>query len=518
MSNQVQLFRSQVWAAGSKSHVSRSPIWAIASIRSFFVVAIYWALAGCAQGEIKPAAYDLSAVRDPATLETRIVQDWKPVANDPSIRQKLVEVTVCEWWPGQKVRLPVTFVAPASGGPCRDVIVANMGLALRPALPSGAALRLLKEKRVGVVLVGMGTIDAMRPAGKLRLGMQEQLLKTKDTRFTPAWIWGLSDMRALTAAIAENDAFQPTKVLATGGSKRGVAAAVAGIHDDRFTAIMPIVAPPLGNPGGAYVVGTDPAEITKANEVFLAALADGKMPGLPATAHAALVDRQDRRIDERITLAQAQTAGWSEAEIAQINDRAWDICHAANYLQICQRRGLEIFYNVGTNDNVSPSLRELGHLWPQFPIYIVPGGQHGGPKGAGFSRQVPTLPEVDENLFAFAEHHFFGTQPNTTIPKINATWDSPSRTLHVDVTFANEVDPQKNELSWSLNRHPPYTLAFEYDRWNAIQLKQIGHGRFSSQIVFQAGDESIQLVTTHTYTIENRSLSFSSPLLQVDLR
>jgi hypothetical protein len=65
---------------------------------------------------------------------------------------------------------------------------ANMGLALRPTLPTGASLRLLKEDGVGVVLVGMGTIDAMQPEGKLHLGMQEQLLKTKVARYTPAWI------------------------------------------------------------------------------------------------------------------------------------------------------------------------------------------------------------------------------------------------------------------------------------------------------------------------------------------
>jgi hypothetical protein len=105
-----------------------------------------------------------------------------------------------------------------------------MGLGSQPALPSGAMLRLLKEQGVGVVLVGMGTIDAMKPVGQLHLGMKAQLLRTKDARFTPAWIWGLSDMRGLTAAIAEKDAFQPSKVLATGGSKRGIGAAAAGIH------------------------------------------------------------------------------------------------------------------------------------------------------------------------------------------------------------------------------------------------------------------------------------------------
>ncbi|MCB1231111.1 MAG: hypothetical protein KDN19_12625, partial [Verrucomicrobiae bacterium] len=78
--------------------------------------------------------FDLDAIRDPANLEVTVLQDWKPAPKDQSIRQKLLEITVCEWWPGQKVRLPVTLNAPTEGGPCKNVVVANQGLAKRPAL------------------------------------------------------------------------------------------------------------------------------------------------------------------------------------------------------------------------------------------------------------------------------------------------------------------------------------------------------------------------------------------------
>ena len=469
-----------------------------------------------ARADITPAAYDLAAIRDASTLETRVVQEWRPNPQDPAIRQKLVEITICEWWPRQKVRLPVTFNAPTSGGPCRYVIVGNMGLGLRSALPTGASLRLLKEHGVGVVLVGVGTIDAMPPVGKLHLGMQEQLLKTKDARFTPAWIWGLSDMRGLTAAIAERDIFQPAKVLATGGSKRGVAVAAAGIHDDRFTAILPVVAPPLGNPGGAYVVGTEPPEIIQANEQFLSDLASTKIVGLPETAHAALVDRQDRRIFERITLQQARSAGWSDTEIAAMNDRAWDICRTTSHLAALKKRGLEVFYNVGSNDSVSPALVELGRRYPDFPTYIVPGGQHGGPKGAGFARQVPSQIEVEENLFAFARHHFFGARPMISAPTVRTTWDKKGRVLHVTVKFPNDTDPQKNDLSWSVNRHAPYTLAFEYDKWNSSPLSREGAGQFSGKIELAPEHETLQLLTTHTHTVNDLPLSISSPLVRVE--
>src|SRR3954453_5558333 len=101
-----------------------------------------------AQAKITAGSYDMPAARDASTLETRVIEDWHPWAKDASVRQKLVEITVCEWWPGQKVRLPVTFIAPSSGAPCRNLVVDNAGLELKAASPAGAKLRLVKASGV----------------------------------------------------------------------------------------------------------------------------------------------------------------------------------------------------------------------------------------------------------------------------------------------------------------------------------------------------------------------------------
>ena len=63
--------------------------------------------------------FDLEAIRDEASLETEVLVDWRPLPGNSSIRQKLVEITVCEWWPGQRVRIPVTFVVQAGENPAR---------------------------------------------------------------------------------------------------------------------------------------------------------------------------------------------------------------------------------------------------------------------------------------------------------------------------------------------------------------------------------------------------------------
>ena len=478
------------------------------------LLAFIFIAAAPARSEIKAGSYDIVAVRDQSTLETRVIEDWHPWGKDADVKQKLVEITICEWWPGQKVRLPVTFVVPAKGGPCKNVIVANTGLPLKAAAPTGSMLRLLKENGVGLIYIGMNTIDAMEPAPLLMSGMKEHFLKSKDARYTPAWIWGMSDMRALTAAMAEKDAFQPTKAIATGGSKRGVATAAAGIADDRFTGIMPVVAPIIDSPGGPYVEGTRAADIVKENEQFLIDLVAGKIPNAPVTARDPLVARDKIRADERVSLQQVRDAGWSDAEIKAASSLAWEVCRTTNFLPALQKRGLEIFYNQGTNDNVTPGLLELGRRFPDFPAYIIPGGQHGGAKETGFMKQVGSLPEVEENLFAFAQHHFFNARPMVATPKVTTQWDAARLTLHATAKFPDNAEPQKNDLWWSVNRHRDYTFAMEYDVWQSVPMSKTGAATFSGEIVLSAEPNKIDLVTVHQHTAGGSTLTMSSPLVR----
>lgn len=475
-------------------------------------------LAGALHAEVVAGRYDMASVRDTSTLETRVIEDWHPWARDPGIRQKLVEITVCEWWPGQKVRLPVTLFAPASGGPCKNVIVGNCGVDLKAASASGTRLRLLKENGVGLALIGMTTIDAMEPAGKLDVGMKEHFLKSKDARYTPAWIWGLSDMRALTAAAAEKEVFQPVKVLATGGSKCGVATAAAGIADDRFTAILPFAAPVIDPPGGPYVEGLRPAEITRMNEQFLADVAAGKTTSTPVSAVEALVSRDKIRAAERISVEEARGAGWTDQEMKAASTLAWEVCRTTNYLPALRKRGLDIFYVQGSNDNVSPGLRELGRQFPDLPICVVPGAQHGGAKTAGFMKQIGGQPEVDENLYAFAQHHFFQARSMVAAPKVTPQWDKGTHCLRVTVAFPDKSEPQQNDLWWSVNRRPDYTHAMEYDAWESAPMRQTGPATFAGEITLPSQPETLDFITVHKHTASGSTLTVSSPLVRPDLR
>ncbi len=454
--------------------------------------------------------FDAETIGDASTLETNVLVDWRPVPGNPSLRQKLVEITVCEWWEGQSVRIPVTFIVPSGGAPCSNVLLINMPLALKPATPKGVALELVKEHGVGIVMVGMSTIETMKPSGTLHLGMREQLLRTKDLRYTTAWIWGLSQMRGLTAAIAETDVFRPTKVLATGGSKRGIASAVAGIHDHRFTAIMPIVAPPLGNPGGVYVLGTGSREKDEANRLFLSDVGSGKSE-LDTSVKGVLEDRANRRANTRVTVEQAKEAGWTEKEMLQANDAVWDASRIVDYLPQLEKRGLEFFYNVGTNDSVTPALLELSKQWADFPINIIPGGQHGGPATAGYTRRVTIQPEVESNLRSFALSHFFGKRAVFETPQVVGLWNELLNSFDVIVRFPDGSEPDSNKFWWSLDKSEPFTLSFEYDSWESISLSQVGKSAYVGRITFTKKPVRLDFLTTHTLKKDGLSWTHSSP-------
>jgi len=458
--------------------------------------------------DITIGKFDMASIRDTSTLETKVLMDWHANPQDASIRQKLVEITVCEWWPGMKVRLPVTFLAPATGV-CTNVIIENTGLQPKPAAAAGAKLRLLKEHGVGLVFIGMVPIDAMEPAGRLHLMMEEHFISTKNTRYTPAWIWGISDMRALTAAIAEKAVFQPRKVLATGASKRGVATAAAGIADDRFTAIMPVIAPVIESPGGPYVEGMMPPEITKMNEAFIAAMTS-------PVGREKLLIRQKARSDERITVKMTRDAGWSDTEMKTACNAAWEACRTTSHLDVLKRRGTAIFYNQGSNDNVSPGLVELGRRFPRLPVYIVPGGQHGGAKEAGFVKMVNSLPEVDENLHAFAMHHFFGARRMVAPPEVVTRWDKATKRLAVTVTFPDGSEPQENTLWWSVDRHPDYSILMEFDTWISAPLTKTGPATYGGETNLAVEAGTLHLITVHAHKENGSTLTVSSPEIRLE--
>tara|TARA_B100000519_G_C14190342_1_gene412836 strand:+ start:506 stop:946 length:441 start_codon:yes stop_codon:yes gene_type:complete len=56
--------------------------------------------------------FNTEEILDESSLGIEILQDWHSVGDT---RQKLIEINVAEWWPGQDYRIPVRMIVPLEG-------------------------------------------------------------------------------------------------------------------------------------------------------------------------------------------------------------------------------------------------------------------------------------------------------------------------------------------------------------------------------------------------------------------
>ncbi|MCB1063609.1 MAG: hypothetical protein KDN20_11890, partial [Verrucomicrobiae bacterium] len=137
---------------------------------------------------------------------------------------------------------------------------------------------------------------------------------------------------------------------------------------------------------------------------------------------------------------------------------------------------------------------------------------------AGFDRRTPLLPEIQDNFLSFARHHFFGHRDLIAAPRISSVWDSETHHLAVTVTFPDGTLPESNALWWNLDRSEPYTLPFEYDVWESVEMEKKGPGQFAATIAVEGNPGRIDFLSLHTHTENGLPLSVSSPYQRRNLR
>ena len=64
---------------------------------------------------MKHDIFNTEEILDESTLDIKILQDWHVDEVTGSTRQKLIEINVAEWWPGQDYRIPVRMIVPLEG-------------------------------------------------------------------------------------------------------------------------------------------------------------------------------------------------------------------------------------------------------------------------------------------------------------------------------------------------------------------------------------------------------------------
>ena len=192
--------------------------------------------------------FDMEEIRDPSTLQIKVLQDWHKVQGPIATRQKLVTINVGDLWPGQEYRVPVRMVVPANrkakgfhltGGSTPSRLE-------KDARPNPTERELL-EGGVGLVVT---VVQEPGTYGQRALSeaSEKRFAESLNPRFKiQYWAWPATLMRAITTAYAEKDHFEKGKVAASGGSKNGASPSMAILHDERMTAVHATV-PRSGTP------------------------------------------------------------------------------------------------------------------------------------------------------------------------------------------------------------------------------------------------------------------------------
>ncbi|MBT7404922.1 MAG: hypothetical protein HN754_02300, partial [Opitutae bacterium] len=193
--------------------------------------------------------FDMKEIRDPSTLQIKVLQDWHPVNGVIETRQKLVTINMGDLWPGQEYRIPVRMVVPANRKAKGFHLTGGSSPSrLEKDTRPNPNERELLEGGVGLVIT---VVQEPGTYGQRALSQaaEKRFAETLNPRVKiQYWAWPATLMRAITTAYSEKEHFEKGKVAAFGGSKNGASPSMAIIHDDRMTAVHATVSPIWDSP------------------------------------------------------------------------------------------------------------------------------------------------------------------------------------------------------------------------------------------------------------------------------
>ena len=454
----------------------------------------------CDPGPTPAEPFHMPTMTDTSTLDIVVVEDWHVDTIDGTTRQKLIDIHVDDWWEGVEIRVPVRLVVPLKGA-VEGFVISGQGLNENPGDDETMSTndRVALDAGVGVVTTKIKSLDLypdLPPEDVIRTRFAEAL----DYRYSEYYLWGAIMMRSITAAFDE-EVIQPGPVIAYGISKAGITPLIASIHDERITAVRSTHAFTTYTPIRAHDLDAI-AEVEAANQDFAAARAAGLPAGDQPWNYYAAGFRS--LIDDDVT------DGWTTQEILDAIDRVADDLYVSENWDALTARGVEIFSLPGSHDWVAYDVPGTGAKLPGLRTYIVPNGGH---TRAGH----PAAPSRNVDAAFFAEQ-LNGAGGGLKTPEINTAIDGD--TLEITVTFPDGGVPEESKIFWMYDRGPDGSAWYLYDLFPEDNwLAMTGRGStWNASIPLEAGRESIDLVTTHTVTVDERVVPISAPYTRVQIR
>ncbi|MCP4096087.1 MAG: hypothetical protein GY880_09200 [Planctomycetaceae bacterium] len=447
--------------------------------------------------------FSTEEILDETTLDTKILQDWHSVG---ATRQKLIEINVAEWWPGQDYRIPVRLIVPLEGkAKGFSITGANAYKTLmKDTRPTEFQDKLLAGG-VGVVETHVKAFRQIPGKQGLEQKMMRMFMQDLNPRYTTLWIWSMTLMRATTAAYAETDYFEKGKVAGSGSSKNGISPAVALINDERFTATC-------SNIAFAYYSPTRRADekvmdkVEAANEAFFESVRDGGID----------LNQERAKIYQRVMVGSKSSkdmrAGSSVDKMQTFSDRLWSsACITENWDRLMER-GVDILFQPGTHDYVAYDILWGAQNHPQVPIYYQPGGGH------YHTPHIATAKD-EQNREAFLWKHFFGGEPLLSPPTSSYKIDQDQ--LLVRVSFGEGPQPINGRIWWIYDRAPAGSAPFLHERipedqWTDMQLDEKTNA-WTAIIPLKEGASRVDFFTNHGKKSNGYQQYLSSPYTRVEL-
>ena len=338
--------------------------------------------------------FDMNEIRDPDTLEIKVLQNWHQVKGLIETRQKLVTINVGDLWSGQEYRVPVRMVVPAN----RKAKGFHLTGGSSPS-------RLQKDTKPNVIerellMGGVGLVITVvqEPGsyGQRELGgrSEERFAQTLNPRFKiQYWAWPAVLMRAITTAYAETDHFEKGKIAASGGSKNGASPSMAIIHDERMTAVHATVSP----------IWDSPLRLND-DQAWKQLRAQGGRSGGFTGGH--FGPNFNRRVLD---------AGGTWKDLQKFAREISDEVFISRNLDALSKRGVDMLFHPGTHDMVAFDMAWGGKNHPSIPVYLGANSGHG-------KRGHPKTERDQQNKAAFMLKHFFPNKVEgalLTHPKCN---------------------------------------------------------------------------------------------------
>ena len=453
--------------------------------------------------------FNIEEILDESTLEKKILEDWHVDNMTGTTRQKLIEINVAEWWPGQDYRIPVRMIVPLkskakgfhiTGGNTAEIL-------MNDSRPNDFQAKLLSNG-VGIVKTVV-KVPAQIPGKQgLKKEMGEKFLEDPNPRYTTVWIWSMTLMRATTAAYTEVDHFEKGKVAGSGGSKNGISPAVALINDKRFTATCSGVAFAYYSPT-RRINKEEIDKVKVANKAFF----EAAMAGDIALRKQRAKWYQAHMVGGKRGMAEsAQKVGKSQEELQQSADDFWSsLCVAENWEQLIER-DVDVLFQPGTHDWVAYDVLWGAQNHPQLPVYYEPNGGHEQkPHGAAF--------KDNQNTEAFLWNHFFGGDPMLAPPSSSHKVNKDK--LSVSVHCNEGPQPKSGRIWWIYDRAPAGSAPFLHvqipeDQWLDMEY-DAKTGAWTATIPLKDGFSRIDFFSNHGLEVNGYKQYLSSPYTRVEL-